>query len=298
VHAEVAPTLKNEHNKVVWLSSLDKHIFHVFGKKTVDTVDSADVLRASLPIWTTKPDMARKTLARIRRVMDWATIRGYRNVVAGDIVVPRPNPCIGIQVALPKQPKDGTHAALSFIETMRAGTSSLSVTLAVEFTILTCSRTSEALEATWNEIDVDGKVWNVTRRTDESWTNRTEFPYPIAVSKSYRKRSESPMAAKWCLSRQRRTRHCRMWRCSRRFSVSKDTKNSPCTVSARALRPGVTRKQKYDSLVIEAALAHKVEGIERDYLRTTFFEQRLKLMQDWARFVTASPAAKVVKMRV
>jgi len=55
-------------------------------------------------------------------------------------------------------------------------------------------------------------------------------------------------------------------------------------------------KTKYDSLVIEAALAHKVDGIERHYLRTTFFEQRQKLMANWARFATATPAAKVVRI--
>src|SRR5262249_12937136 len=71
VHKEVAPTLLNEANKENWLRSLDLHVFSVFGKKAVDAVDSADILRAVMPIWTKKPDMARKTLARIRRVMDW-----------------------------------------------------------------------------------------------------------------------------------------------------------------------------------------------------------------------------------
>jgi len=56
-------------------------------------------------------------------------------------------------------------------------------------------------------------------------------------------------------------------------------------------------KTKFDSLVIEAALAHKVEGIERHYLRTTFFEQRKKLMDAWAAYATARPTAKVVSMQ-
>src|SRR5262249_42710495 len=85
----------------------------IFGKKTVDTIDSNDVLRAIMPIWTKTPDMARKTLARIRRVMDWATLKGYRNVIAGNITVALPNPCTG-KVALPKQPKEGSHAGLPY----------------------------------------------------------------------------------------------------------------------------------------------------------------------------------------
>ena len=32
---------------------------------------------------------------------------------------------------------------------------------ALEFTILTAARTSEALKATWDEIDLDAKVWTI-----------------------------------------------------------------------------------------------------------------------------------------
>jgi hypothetical protein len=48
--------------------------------------------------------------------------------------------------------------------------------------------------------------------------------------------------------------------------------------------------------VIEAALAHKVTGIERHYLRTTFLDERRRLMEDWARFITRTKTAKVVSI--
>lgn len=52
----------------------------------------------------------------------------------------------------------------------------------------------------------------------------------------------------------------------------------------------------FDYLVIEAALAHSVKGIERHYLRTTFFEQRQRLMAEWAAFSTgAQTIGKVVR---
>src|SRR5262249_30692569 len=47
----------------------------------------------------------------------------------------------------------------------------------------------------------------------------------------------------------------------------------------------------YDQLLMEASMAHAVKGIERHYLRTTFFDQRKKLMQEWAEFATSTPAA-------
>ena len=52
-------------------------------------------------------------------------------------------------------------------------------------------------------------------------------------------------------------------------------------------------RTRFDSLVIEAAMAHRVKGIERHYLRTTFFEERQKLMEAWAAFALAKPAVIV-----
>src|SRR5262245_50843117 len=46
-------------------------------------------------------------------------------------------------------------------------------------------------------------------------------------------------------------------------------------------------KTDYDHLVIEACLAHQVDGIERHYLRTSFPEKRRQLIQEWAGFVTS-----------
>jgi hypothetical protein len=59
----------------MWIRSLELHAFPVFGKKAVDAIDSADVLKAMASLWAKKLDMARKTLSRIRRVMDWATLQ-------------------------------------------------------------------------------------------------------------------------------------------------------------------------------------------------------------------------------
>jgi integrase len=54
---------------------------------------------------------------------------------------------------------------------------------------------------------------------------------------------------------------------------------------------------EFDRLVIEAVLAHKVDGIDRHYLRTTFFEQRTKLMAAWASFAVGVSTAKVASTR-
>jgi hypothetical protein len=67
VHKEVTTALKNEHNKVVWLRSLDIHAFPIFGKKSVDTVESADVLRATGSSPRMVPHKARQTEPMLRQ---------------------------------------------------------------------------------------------------------------------------------------------------------------------------------------------------------------------------------------
>ena len=165
VHGNLAKTFRSDRHARNWLRSLQKYVFPTLGSKTVDAIDTADVLRAIGPIWTTIPDTARRTLRRVKAIFDYCQAAGHRNVMVGNLAVPLPNPCDGIKTALPNNHAGEKH--------------------------------HEAL------------------------------PY---------------------------------------------------------------------SLVIEAAMAHKVKGIERHYLRTTFFEERQKLMATWAAFATATPG-KLVRMR-
>jgi integrase len=300
VHKDVAPTLKNEHNKTVWIRSLENHVFPVFGSKRVDDIDSADVLRAILPIWAAKPDMARKTLTRIRHVMDWARLKKYRDVRVGDISIPLPNPCADIHKALPKQPKEGRHAALSFdrvpvfIESVRESTSGLAVRLAMEFTILTACRTSEVLEATWDEIDFDRRCWSIPgsrMKMDEA------HDVPLA-GRSLEILDEAKRIAtgKFIFPSSNPNEplgNVTMLRALKRMKEYKDLTMHGFRAS---FSTWAHEKTRYDSLVIESCLAHKIEGVQGRYARTTFPEQRKKLMQAWADFATATLSAKIVKI--
>jgi integrase len=243
--------------------------------------------------------MARKILARIRRVIDWVTIRGYRNVMAGTITVPLPNPCAGVLSALPRQPAEGNHAALpypalpEFVAAIPAWNTDLAVRLAVEFTILTAARTSETLLAKWSEIDIETRIWNVPAarmkmdrdhlvplsqravailKTAKDLNSEYVFPSPLDLKK--------PMS------------NVAMLRALQRAGYRDLTMHG----FRATFRTWAAERTRADHLVIEACLAHKVQGIERHYLRTTFIERRRKLMDTWAAFATAAPAGKVVRI--
>ena len=168
VHKAIAKTFRSEQHAQKWLRSLEQYVFPAFGSKAVDAIGPADVLRAIAPIWTTIPDTARRTLRRVKVIFDYCQASGYRNVMMGNLAIPLPNPCDGIKTALPNNRTTEKHRVAlpypklpAFIEALRKTGSAISVRLALEFLILTCSRTSEVLHARWEEIDLEGKVWAV-----------------------------------------------------------------------------------------------------------------------------------------
>jgi integrase len=296
VHKEVVPSLKNEHNKNIWIRSLEIHIFAVFGQKRINEVDSADILRAILPIWTVKTDMARKTLARVSRVMDWARGRKYMDVMVGDIAIPLPNPCTGIHSALPKQPKGEHQASIpfeqlpEFITKLRADTSAgTTVKLAMELTVLTVLRTSEVLEAEWVEIDLDKRLWRIPA-VRMKMTEPHELPLSDRVVAIFEQLKPLSPDGKRVFDMSNVT----MLRALQRMDGYEDFTMHGMRAS---FKTWAHRKTKYDRLVIEACLAHQVEDdVERSYLRTRFVDERKKLMQLWCDFVTGKPSAKVVRM--
>ena len=62
-----------------WESSLARFAKPVLGKLPVAAIDTGLVMRAVEPIWITKPETAGRLRQRIESVLDWATVRGYRD---------------------------------------------------------------------------------------------------------------------------------------------------------------------------------------------------------------------------
>src|SRR5688572_18925255 len=93
VHASHSKTFRNEKHKDQWLSSLESYIFPAFGSRPVDQVDSAEILKALSPIWTAKPETARRLKQRIKLILAWAKGSGHR---AGD------NPVDALASVLPR----------------------------------------------------------------------------------------------------------------------------------------------------------------------------------------------------
>jgi integrase len=104
---------------------------------------------------------------RIERTLDFAKARGMRS---GE------NPARWrghLDAVLPKRSKlsRGHHKALPFDDvpgfTGQLRTMPGVAPAALEFAILTAARSGEVLGARWDEIDLTGRVWTLSSRTDE-----------------------------------------------------------------------------------------------------------------------------------
>jgi integrase len=68
VHKGLAPGWKNAKHAAQWINTLKRYAFPVIGPRPVSQITSADVLRILSPIWTEKPETARRLSQRISAV--------------------------------------------------------------------------------------------------------------------------------------------------------------------------------------------------------------------------------------
>ncbi|MDE0262471.1 MAG: Arm DNA-binding domain-containing protein, partial [Bryobacterales bacterium] len=61
-----------------WRASLRDYAIPRLGKLGVGDISTADVMATLLPIWTEKPETARRVRQRIGAIMKWAVAQGYR----------------------------------------------------------------------------------------------------------------------------------------------------------------------------------------------------------------------------
>jgi integrase len=154
---------RNAKHAAQWESTLQTYVYPRFGDKHVRDIAKADVLAAIEPHWSVKNETMVRVRNRIELVLAWAMQREHR--------VDGPNPARwrgNLDAALPRPmkvnrrqhfeavPIDGVHAfvlRLRRLEGMSA--------CALEFTILTASRSGAVRAAEWGEIDAHAKTWTI-----------------------------------------------------------------------------------------------------------------------------------------
>lgn len=293
VHAKLLPGWKNQKHADTWLSTVKLHAFPRLEKRPLYQIQRDDLLKVLNPIWTEKPETARRVRQRIHQIFEWAKGEGH---FQGE------NPVEQIGLALASVRVARQHlAALSWRDLPQfwAQLDERKETSAacLRFIILTAARSGEARGARWSEIDFDGAVWNVPAER-----MKRGLPHRVPLSKAALDVLESVKGLDPVLvfpSPQR----------------AKDGSGRPLSDMAfkplfarmgvdgftthgfrSTFRDWCSESAKADPELAEAALSHATgNAVTRAYARSDLFDRRRALMDAWGSYATGT-AGQVVRM--
>lgn len=289
---------RNEKHAWQWQRTLEMYAYPVFEGLSVAAIDTGLVLQCLEPIWTEKTETATRVRGRIELVLDWAKVRGYRT---GE------NPArwrghLDKLLAPPsKVAKVKHHPALpyeemtTFIENLR-GREGIAAR-ALEFAILTATRTGETIGAKWDEIDMASALWVIPA---ERMKMGVEHRVPLSkrVLEILREMQEIKQG-EYVFSGARYGKplsNMALLMVLRRMNQEDVTHGFRSSFSDWA-----AETTAYPREVVEMALAHAVSNkVEAAYRRGDLFAKRQRLMEDWAKYcATPRKAAgdKVVGIR-
>jgi integrase len=280
-----------------WEMTLKTYASPVIGKLPVNAINTDLVMKVLEPIWNEKTDTAKRVRGRIETVLNYATVRKFRH---GDNparwtgylseLLARPSRMAPVQhhAALDYKTMGGFMAQLREREGIGA--------LALEFTVLTCARTAETLGATWDEIDLDAKVWivpgNRIKAGKEHRVPLSETALDVLhrVREITEKIGGAVAKSDFVFPNDRTGGRLSP---NALLAVLKRMKRSDVTVHGfrSAFRDWVGEGTNFPNDAAELALAHKVaDKVEAAYRRGSMFNKRRKMMEAWANYC-AKPVA-------
>jgi integrase len=278
----------NARHAAQWGASVANYVYPVFGDLPVAAVDVGLVMKAIEPIWSTKPETASRVRGRIESVLDWATVRKYREGEnparwRGHLESLLPAPAKAKRAVRLAKGHDEHHAALPYAEIGEfMGELRQQVGIparALEFAILTAGRSGEIMGARWDEIDLANHLWVIPgSRMKAGKEHRVPLSdEALAMLKAMREQCTGDLV----------------------FRGARPLNNrSMLDVLERMGRDGLTvhgfrstfsdwaaERTSYPAELREMALAHSVgDKTEQAYRRTDQFEKRRAVMRDWAKF--------------
>lgn len=280
VHRINLPTWRNAKHGAQFISTLQTYAFPRLGSVKVSEITTADVLAVLQPIWLKKPETARRVRQRIGTVLKWAIAQGWR----------QDDPTLVITQALPKQDRTVKHRVsmpyndvAAFLEVMKNSGAGRTTKLALEFLILTATRSGETRNALWSEIDFDTATWTIpAQRMKAKKEHRIPLPSRaleiLTEAKALNDGSDLIFAG------------TRYGKPLSDMTLSKLVKENGFTADIHGFRTSFkTWTQERTTTareVSEAALAHTIQNkAEAAYARSDLFEKRRTLMERWASFL-------------
>lgn len=287
-----AASWRNPKHEQQWRNTIDTYAHPKIGNILVRHITIHQVLTILEPIWIEKTETATRLRGRIESILDWAIVHGYRSDA---------NPARWkgmLDKLLPAPAKVATtdhHKALPY-EDLPAFMRRLSEhpgvgSQALQFAILTATRSGEVRHATWEEFDLEGGVWTIpATRMKAGREHRVPLSrQAIALLKGMESQSFCPYVFPSSHSKQRAEEGKPL--SDMTLSAILRRMNIPAVPHGfrSTFRDWCAEMTDYPNEVAEMALAHTISNkVEAAYRRGDLFEKRKQLMHDWSNYSFSS----------
>lgn len=276
---------KNPKHAQQWENTIATYATPFIGKRLINSLTTADIKAVLTPIWTEKNETAARLRGRIESIIDWASAHEMRT---GD------NPARWkghlehlLANSTPENRAEEHHAAIPYADIPQfildldeqEGVSRW----ALEFLILTASRTSEVIGAQWTEFDMEKKLWIVPK---ERMKAGKEHRVPLVNRAiSIIKKMQPFAAGKFVFPGGKADKplsNMAMAMLLRRMEYEGITVHG----FRSAFRDFIGEETAHDFYTAEAALAHTSvkSKVAAAYARADLFDKRFVMMRDWEKY--------------
>ena len=262
---------RSDHSRRQWRSSLTRYAFPKIGSMAIADIGVAEVLLVLDPIAARVPETASRVKHRMALILDWAAsrdLRPHENPARRPRLLPKHKNRVKHFTAIPYADIGALMAKLRAQEELSAR--------ALEFLILTATRTGELLGARWEEIS--GDTWTIPgERTKSGKAHRVPL---------------SDRAVELIRGLPHIGQHIFPGRAGEGMgetTLRKVLKRMGFRITVHGFRSTfrdwAAEQTNFPNHVVEQALAHAIgNGVEAAYRRGDWFEKRSRLMQDWSNY--------------
>lgn len=300
-------TFTNKKHGKQWESTLKTYAYPYIGKMLVGDIGIANIKAVLDPIWKTKTETASRVQGRIKSIIDYAIVSGYRD---------KSNPAIwdGFLDSIYQSPKklkvvehmdSLPYSKLhSFLLALRKHDAMSAK--ALEFLILTAVRSDSVRSGTWSQIDLNSNVWTVPKAFTK--TKKRDHTVPLSTQaikllKSLERFEDTdlifPSATLKKLSDSTISKLMRGMHTNKEFTDKAVPHGFRSTFRVWCLE-----QTTYSTELAELSMMHEVgDTVYKAYQRSDGLERRRAIMQDWSNFMNkpylaiSTPATNVVKLK-
>lgn len=298
---------KSEKHAKQWSATIETYANPVIGSKLVDQITKDDVLAILEPIWLTKTETAKRVQGRIENIMDWCHVMEHTALANParwrghlDKLLQKPSKV----KKLNNNGEEKHHSAMPYADLpafygLLKGKGGFS-SKALQFLILTACRSSEVLNATWDEVDFEDRSWTIPAGRMKAGSEH-RVPLTGAMLEILQPLHENRLNEYVFPSRKQGSplSGMAMLVMMRKMGYVKDGKYPPYVPHGfrSSFRDWCEEQSSFPHGVIERALAHTIKNAtERAYNRGDLFDKRRLLMESWGSYAESN-LSNVVQLK-